>query len=40
VAATAAFLAFGSPWHVLAGALAGMAAAVAAWRPDAAEAGA
>lgn len=40
VAATAAFVAFGSPWHVLAGALAGMAAAVLAWRPDAAEAGA
>lgn len=30
--ATAAFLAFGSPWHVLAGALAGMAAAALAWR--------
>ena len=39
-AATAAYLALGSPWHVLAGAFAGMAAAVAAWRPEAAEAGA
>ncbi|MDP2804187.1 MAG: AzlC family ABC transporter permease [Phreatobacter sp.] len=34
-AATAAHLAFGSPWHVLAGAFAGMAAAVLAWRADA-----
>ncbi|MBA5844987.1 hypothetical protein, partial [Escherichia coli] len=36
VAATAAYLAFGSPWHVLAGAIAGMAAAVLAYREDAA----
>lgn len=40
VAATGAFLAFGSPWHVLAGALAGMAAAVLAWRDETGEAGA
>ncbi|WP_439575830.1 AzlC family ABC transporter permease [Phreatobacter sp.] len=33
--ATAAFLALGSPWHVLAGALAGIAAAALAWRDDA-----
>ncbi len=33
-AATAAHLAFGSPWHVLAGAFAGLAAAVLAWRAD------
>lgn len=33
--ATATHLALGSPWHVLAGAFAGMAAAVAAWRPEA-----
>lgn len=36
VAATAAYLVFGSPWHVLAGAIAGMAAAVLAHREDAA----
>lgn len=34
ITATGAFLAFGSPWHVLAGALAGIAAAALAWRDD------
>ncbi|QCI69108.1 AzlC family ABC transporter permease [Phreatobacter stygius] len=39
LAATGAFVAFGSPWHVLVGALAGMAAAVLAYRDDAAPKG-
>jgi predicted branched-subunit amino acid permease len=34
LAATGAYVAFGSPWHVLAGAFAGMAAAVAFWREE------
>lgn len=34
LAATAAHVAVGSPWHVLAGAFAGMAAAVAVWRGE------
>jgi predicted branched-subunit amino acid permease len=34
LAATGAYVAFGSPWHVLAGAFAGMAAAVAVWRGE------
>lgn len=38
-AATAAFVWLGSPWHVLAGAFAGMAAAVIAWRDEPAPVG-
>ncbi len=34
LAATSAYAAFGSPWHVLAGAFAGMAAAVIFWREE------
>ena len=33
-AATGAYVLVGSPWHVLAGAFAGMAAAVIAWRDE------
>jgi 4-azaleucine resistance transporter AzlC len=34
LAATSAYVAIGSPWHVLAGAFAGMAAAVIFWREE------